>query len=57
MMKKYSVGGGADSGKVGEMKSRIAVTIDRLKKAHKNTMGRRSGPMGNRLTDNDMEKI
>jgi len=57
MMKKYSVGGGADSGKVGEMKSRIAVTVDRLKKAHKNTMGRRSGPMGNRLTDNDMEKI
>ncbi len=57
MMKKYSVGGGADSGNVGEMKSRIAVTIDRLKKAHKNTMGRRSGPMGNRLTDNDMEKI
>ena len=56
MMKKYSVGGGADSGKVGEMKSRIAVTIDRLKKAHRNTMGRRSGPMGN-ITDNDMEKI
>jgi hypothetical protein len=57
MMKKYSVGGGADSGNVGEMKSRIAVAVDRLKKAHKNTMGRRSGPMGDRLTDNDMEKI
>ena len=57
MMKKYSVGGCADSGNVGEMKSRIAVAVDRLKKAHKNTMGRRSGPMGDRLTDNDMEKI
>jgi hypothetical protein len=56
MMKKYSVGGGADSGNVGEMKSRIAVAVDRLKKAKK-FMGRGSGPMGDRLTDNDMEKI
>jgi len=29
MMKKYSKGGGADSGKIGEMKSRLAVALDK----------------------------
>ncbi len=32
MMKKYSKGGGADSGRIGEMKSRLAVLSDRIKK-------------------------
>ena len=32
MMKKYSKGGGADSGKVGEMKSRLAVLSNKFKK-------------------------
>jgi hypothetical protein len=30
MMKKYSKGGGADSGRIGEMKSRLAVAADRV---------------------------
>jgi hypothetical protein len=46
-------GGGMDTGRVGEMKSRIAVAVDRIKKAKK-SMGRGSG---GRLTDSDMEKI
>jgi len=32
MMKKYSKGGGADTGRVGELKSKIAVATDKLKK-------------------------
>jgi len=32
MMKKYSKGGGADTGKMGELRSRISVAMDRAKK-------------------------
>jgi hypothetical protein len=50
-------GGGMDTGRVGEMKSRIAVAVDRIKKAKK-SMGIGSGPIGGgRLTDSDKEKI
>ena len=45
-------GGGMDTGKVGEMKSRVTLAVDRLKKAKK-FMGRGTG----RLTDSDKEKI
>ena len=48
----YTKGGGMDTGRVGEMKSRVTLAVDRLKKAKK-SMGRGTG----RLTDNDMEKI
>jgi len=50
--------GGMDTGRVGEMKSKIAVAVDRVKKAKK-SMGRGSGPMGGtgRLTESDMKKI
>ena len=37
-----------DTGKVGEMKSKFAVALDKIKK--------RAGPMG-RLTESDMKKI
>jgi len=60
MMQKpmgYTKGGGMDTGRVGEMKSRIAVAVDRIKKAKK-SMGIGSGPIGGgRLTDSDKEKI
>ena len=50
-------GGGMDTGRVGEMKSRIALAVDRIKKAKK-SMGIGSGPIsGGRLTDSDKEKI
>ena len=35
MMKRYSKGGGADSGRVGEMKSRVTVGADRVRRMRK----------------------
>jgi hypothetical protein len=35
MMKRYSKGGGADSGRVGEMKSRVTVGADRIRRMRK----------------------
>jgi len=48
MMKKYTKGGGADSGRIGEMKSRLAVASDKFKKRFKDT---------DRLTQKDIELI
>src|SRR5210317_1376383 len=46
MMKKYSKGGGADSGTVGEMKSRIGVAMNKAKRLRST----------DRLTERDIEK-
>ncbi len=46
MMKKYSKGGGADSGRIGEMKSRIGVAMNKVKRLRSM----------DRLTDRDIEK-
>ena len=46
MMKKYSKGGGADSGRIGEMKSRIGVAMNKAKRLRSM----------DRLTDRDIEK-
>jgi hypothetical protein len=46
MMKKYSKGGGADSGRIGEMKSRIGVAMNKAKRLRST----------DRLTDRDIEK-
>jgi hypothetical protein len=46
MAKKYSVGGGADMGKVGEYKSKFAVVSDRIRKKKKE---------GVRLTQRDLD--
>ena len=35
MMKRYSKGGGADSGRIGEMKSRVTVGADRVRRMNK----------------------
>ncbi len=45
MMKKYNKGGGADTGNVGEMRSKLGVLSGKLKKA------------GMRLTERDLEKV
>jgi len=46
MMKKYSKGGGADSGRIGEMKSRIGVAMNKAKRLRSM----------DRLTDRDIDK-
>ena len=46
MMKKYSKGGGADSGRIGEMKSRIGVAMNKAKRLRST----------DRLTERDIEK-
>jgi hypothetical protein len=68
MMKKYSKGGGADSGRIGEMKSRLAVAQDKLagkvsqrdydkiKKKTKVYALAQSKKNKDRLTDRDIEK-
>jgi hypothetical protein len=50
MMKRYSKGGGADSGRIGEMKSRLAVAADKVD-------GFRKGKDTDRLTQRDIEFI
>ena len=46
MMKKYSKGGGADSGRIGEMKSRLGVAMNKAKRLRST----------DRLTERDIEK-
>ena len=52
MMKKYSKGGGADSGRIGEMKSRLAVAADKVDGFRK-----ARGKDTDRLTQKDIEFI
>ena len=46
MMKKYNKGGGADTGTIGERKSRVGVAINKAKRMRK----------GLRLTESDVQK-
>jgi len=48
MMKKYSKGGGADTGRMGEMKSQFAVASDRVRRTKRD---------GDRLTQRDIDFI
>jgi len=52
MMKRYSKGGGADSGRIGEMKSRLAVAADKVDGFRK-----ARGKDTDRLTQKDIEFI
>ena len=47
MMKKYSKGGGADSGRIGEIKSKIGVAMNKAKRLRSM----------DRLTERDLEKL
>jgi hypothetical protein len=68
MMKKYSKGGGADTGRIGEMKSKISVAMDRASRRSRDkdrlttrdkeeaiNIIRRRSRNEDRITDRDME--
>ena len=58
MMKKYSKGGGADTGKVGEMKSRVTVGADRIRRTREKLQKMIKGtPTFTKLTEADKKKI
>ena len=48
-MMKYNKGGGADTGKVGEMRSKLRVAIDKIKRINKNFRGAMSSREGKLL--------
>ena len=48
-MMKYNKGGGADTGKVGEMRSKLRVAIDKIKRINKNFKGAMSTKEGKLL--------
>src|SRR5210317_2048596 len=51
MMKKYSKGGGADSGRIGEMKSRLAVAQDKLAGGFRKARGKVSPRTFDKITE------
>src|SRR5210317_1521375 len=51
MMKKYSKGGGADSGRIGEMKSRLAVAMDKLAGGYRKPRGKVSPKDYDKITE------
>ena len=51
MMKKYSKGGGADSGRIGEMKSKLAVALDKAAGGFRKARGKVSPRTFDKITE------
>jgi len=51
MMKKYSKGGGADSGRIGEMKSKLAVALDKAAGGFRKARGKVSPRTYDKITE------